>query len=85
MGLVGSLPIGCRVRCFQIRRLSETILIVHKAYGKSPKLGYGIVEGLDYGPVIWALTCFFLVWVRLKAWPLFGMWYIVGKTGRIPH
>ena len=31
-----------------------------------------------HGPLIWALTCFFLVWVGFKVWALILEWYILG-------
>ena len=36
------------------------------------------ILALNYGPLIWALTCLVLVWVVLKVWALMLRWYIVG-------
>ena len=33
---------------------------------------------LKYGPFIWALTVFFLVYVGINVWALIGLWYIIG-------
>ena len=49
------------------------------ALSNGPKLLRFIV--LKYGPLLWALTCFFLVWVRFEVWALILRWHIMGIEG----
>ena len=39
------------------------------------------MSGFKHGPLIWALSLFFLVYAGLQVWALIGMWYIMGIQG----
>ena len=36
------------------------------------------ILGSAYGPLIWAPTCFLLVWVEFEVWDVILRWYMMG-------